>query len=283
MQPFELASPESLKRAVEILVRDPAGGVILAGGCDLLPRLKDGLVSPKRLLDLRNIRGLTGTKAESDGALRVGALTLLEDFAADAAVGFDYSALAAAAGRIGSPQVRGLATVGGNLCQFAPSTLAPILVAIEAQLAILGPAGERKAPAAEFFRPPQAPGEGPRDLRATEILSHLLLPKPTGLRIGVYEVRPRSPLAWPTATAAVAVQIEANQVAKARVVLGALGPAPILVPQAAELIQGKNPDRALVAKAAEAAATLVDPAGGRARQAAARVAVERALATALGF
>jgi CO/xanthine dehydrogenase FAD-binding subunit len=283
MQPFELASPDTLQRAVDILVRDPAGGVILAGGCDLLPRLKDGLVNAKRLLDLRNVRGLTGTKAEADGTLRVGAMTLLEDFAADAAVGFDYSALAAAAGRIGSPQVRGVATVGGNLCQFAVSTLGPILVAIEAQLAILGPAGERKSLAADFYRPPQASGEGPRDLRATEILTHLLLPKPTGLRIGVYEVRPRSPLEWPTATAAVAVQIEGNQVAKARIVLGAVGPAPVQVPQAAELIQGKNPDRALVHKAAEAAAALVDLAGGRARQVAARAAVERALATALGL
>jgi CO/xanthine dehydrogenase FAD-binding subunit len=285
MQPFELALPGTVQRALEILGRDPDSSALLAGGCDLLPRMKNGVVAPKLLIDLRNLRGFTGARTEGDDGLHVGVLATLEDLAADAAVGFDYPALTAAAGRIGSPQVRAAATLGGNLCQRAPqgSTLAPILLAIEAQLAILGPKGERRVLASDYFRPPQAAGEGAFDLRANEILVQLLLPKPSGLRIGVHEVRPRGGLDWPSAAAAVALTIAADKVGKARIVLGHIGPAPLLALQAAELIQGKNPDRALIHKAAEAAGALVDPTAGLAKLAAARTAVERALLAALGM
>ncbi len=285
MQPFELALPRELQRALVILGHEPAATALLAGGCDLLPRMKDGVADPKRLVDLRSLRGFTGAKAGEDGLLHVGVLTTLEDLAADAAVGFELPALTAAAGRIASPQVRAASTLGGNLCQISAggSTLAPLLVAVEAQLSVAGPAGERRAVAGDFFRPSGAEGEGPYDLRRNEILVQVLLARGSGLRVGVHEVRPRGGLDWPAASAAVALSIEEEKVAKVRIVLGQVGPAPLLAPAAAELIVGKNPDHGQVRKAAEAAASLLPPEVGAGKRAAARTAVDRALGVALGL
>ncbi len=116
MHPFEYASPKTREQAVRLLAAVP-GAAVLAGGSDLLGLMKDGLETPKRLVSLRAVEGLTGVRAEEDKGLRIGALTTLDDLAEDAALGWEYPAIAAAAGRLAGPQIRNVATLGGNLCQ----------------------------------------------------------------------------------------------------------------------------------------------------------------------
>ena len=116
MQPFEYASPKTREQAVRLLTAAP-GAAVLAGGSDLLGLMKDDVETPKRLVNLKAIEGLTGVRAEKEKGLRIGALTTLDDLAADAALGWEYPAVAAAAGRLAGPQIRNVATVGGNLCQ----------------------------------------------------------------------------------------------------------------------------------------------------------------------
>jgi len=116
MQPFEYASPTTREQAVRLLAAAP-GATVLAGGSDLLGLMKDDVETPKRLVNLKAVEGLTGVHTEKDKGLRIGALTTLDDLAADAALGWEYPAIAASAGRLAGPQIRNVATVGGNLCQ----------------------------------------------------------------------------------------------------------------------------------------------------------------------
>ncbi len=115
MLPFDYASPKTPGQAVRLLAAPDAAP--LAGGSDLLALMKDGIETPKRLVSLRAVEGLTGVRAEKDKGLRIGALTTLDDLAADPALGWEYPAIVAAAGRLAGPQIRNVATVGGNLCQ----------------------------------------------------------------------------------------------------------------------------------------------------------------------
>jgi xanthine dehydrogenase YagS FAD-binding subunit len=321
MRPFEYARPRELARAVAMLAQDAAAAMVLAGGCDLLPLLRDGVVAAQRLVDLRALPGLAGVKATDEG-LRIGALTTLEDLAAEAGLAFDYPAVAAAAGRIGSPQLRGMATLGGNLCQrprsaafragagllpaasgtpvgdedsallggdppplfVQPSTLAPLLGALGAKLVLAGPEGERRIDLLSFYRMPQAAGEREHDLRAGEILTTVLLPQSAGRRVGCYEVRARGGLEGPLASASVALELQGERVGTARIVLGQVAPVPWLAVGVGEALEGKALDRKLIRLAAEACFASAKPAPAAAwRVPAARAAVERALLAAAGL
>lgn len=116
MRPFEYASPETKEQAVGLL--NPRWGQteILAGGTDLLALMKDDIVQPKRLVNIKEISDLRGVTSTADG-LRIGALTTLGDLADNANVIRTYPALADALNDAASPQIRNLATLGGNLCQ----------------------------------------------------------------------------------------------------------------------------------------------------------------------
>jgi xanthine dehydrogenase YagS FAD-binding subunit len=117
MQPFEFASPKTREQAVRLLGTDPGRATVLAGGSDLLGLMKDGIETPGRVVYLQDVGGLVGVRTEKTGGLRIGALTTIDDLSADAALGFEYPALTAAAGRVAGPQIRNVATLGGNLLQ----------------------------------------------------------------------------------------------------------------------------------------------------------------------
>ena len=115
MRPFEYASPTMLGQAVSLLASP--GSVPLAGGSDLLGLMKDEVETPGRLVNLKDIRDLRGIRLDPQAGLKIGALVTIDELAADPALRFDYAALADAAGRVAGPQIRNVATVGGNLCQ----------------------------------------------------------------------------------------------------------------------------------------------------------------------
>jgi xanthine dehydrogenase YagS FAD-binding subunit len=116
MRAFEYASPTSTKQALSLLGTSSGGAAVLAGGTDLLSLMKDDVVHPKRLVNIKEIKELHGVSASSQG-LRIGALTTLADLAENVNVVKDYPALADALNEAASPQIRNMATLGGNLCQ----------------------------------------------------------------------------------------------------------------------------------------------------------------------
>jgi xanthine dehydrogenase YagS FAD-binding subunit len=116
MNRFELARATTTSEARELLA-EKAGSVFKAGGIDLLDHLKEHLVEPPRVVDLKRIPGLDRVTAEADGSLRIGTLTTLEKVASHETVGKTHPALARACGEAASPQIRNVATIGGNVLQ----------------------------------------------------------------------------------------------------------------------------------------------------------------------
>lgn len=116
MRPFDYVSPTSKAQAVSLLGTTWGNTEILAGGTDLLALMKDDVVGPKRLVNIKEIKDLKGVSAGSQG-LRIGALTTLGDLSEDSNITKNYPALAEALVEAASPQIRNMATLGGNLCQ----------------------------------------------------------------------------------------------------------------------------------------------------------------------
>jgi xanthine dehydrogenase YagS FAD-binding subunit len=117
MRPFEFATPAKKEQAVGLLGASWADAQVLAGGTDLLALMKDDVVSPKRLVDIKSIPGLNSVAFSGGSGLRAGALVRLQEFADNADVRRHYPMLAGAADDAASPQIRNMATLGGNLCQ----------------------------------------------------------------------------------------------------------------------------------------------------------------------
>ena len=117
MRQFEYTAPQSTQQAIGLLGQNWQQAQVLAGGTDLLALMKDDVVTPKRVVNIKAIPGLAGIQYNATGGLRIGALTKLADVADNADVRSKYPAVAYAYDEAASPQIRYMATVGGNLCQ----------------------------------------------------------------------------------------------------------------------------------------------------------------------
>ncbi len=250
MKPFGYHSPDSVADAVGFLDRHP-GAVALAGGTDLVLQLKEGRQVPA-VVSLKNVSEL-GAVDVGDDRVRIGAAVTIADLLAHPLIADEYPALAAGCAVIGSPQVRTMATLGGNLCNAAPSadTAAPLL-ALDASAVIAGPDGERFLPLADFFT-----GPGETALADGEILAAVVLPRPAGR--STYLVHgPRAAMDITVAGVAAGLSSSHDGDPEIRIALAAVAPTPIRA-LAAEDALGRRLDPASIAAAAEAAAAECDP------------------------
>ena len=117
MEAFELAQPTSARDAVKLLAAKPDSSEVLAGGSDVLARMKDSISTPTRLVSLHKAHDLHGIEYRSSQGLRIGAMVTLDELGTNADVKRHYPGLVQAAENAGSPQIRNVGTVGGNLCQ----------------------------------------------------------------------------------------------------------------------------------------------------------------------
>jgi CO/xanthine dehydrogenase Mo-binding subunit len=149
---FELALPDTIAACQQALADGPDVKLV-AGGTDLLPQMKTGMLKARRVVDLSQLPELKLVERLGDGGLRIGAGVSARTLELSHTVRDTCIALAESAGVVGSLQIRHLATLGGNLANAAPSAdMAPPLLALEAQCVIQGPRGQRRVPAAEFFQ-----------------------------------------------------------------------------------------------------------------------------------
>jgi carbon-monoxide dehydrogenase medium subunit len=151
MKVFEYFSPQILEEVLEILIKYGKEAVLMAGGTDLIVRMKEGEISPKSLINLKRIPNLN--KIEWDGeSIRIGALTTIHQIESSPIVQEKLELLSEAASVLGSFQIRNKGTVGGNLCHASPSAdLAPPLIALDGKLCMRGKSGERKEALENFF------------------------------------------------------------------------------------------------------------------------------------
>ncbi len=160
----------------------------------------------------------------------------------------------------------------------SPSSLAPILIALDAKVKLHGPQGAREIAAGDFFVTPKSENEREHALRAGEIVTEILVPTPGDVKMGVYEVRQKEGLDWPLAAAAAVIKLDGGKVQSARVVLGHVAPVPWPSPEAERSLQGKPVDEDTAWEAGQAALAKATPLSRNAYKVQlARVAVKRAI------
>ena len=253
MKRFDYFSPATLEEAVSLLKQKGPGGKLLAGGTDLLVQIKERGFTPEYVVSLRRLKELYGIEFSPSAGLRVGAMADMAAIEANAVVRERYAALSDGAGIIGSVQTRNMATLGGNLCNAAPSaeTIAPLIV-LGAMARLAHENGRRELPVEEVCE-----GPGRTVLRLNEILVDLLIPAPPP-RSGSAYVRhtPRKEMDIAVVGSAVFVTLEPDKdvIKDARVSLAAVAPTPIRSPKAEAALQGQPISDEVIARAGAGAA-----------------------------
>ena len=274
----------------------------LAGGMDLIGLMKDYIVAPDVLVNVKKLPA--GIAVPAQGLTVIGAAATLTDVAEHAALAKAYPALTDAAQSVGTPQIRNLGTVGGNLLQrprcwyfrneefhclkkggarcFAvegenqyhaifgdgpchivhPSSLAMPLIAYGARIKVAGPQGEREIEADKFFLMPDRNMFGETVLEPTELVTEVVIPTSRNVSAATYEVKFKQSHDWPIVTASVALRMSGGVVESARVVLGAVAPIPWRSLPAEQMLKGKRIDEAVAWQAAEAALADARPMSG---------------------
>ena len=250
-------TPETIDEAVALLAAD-AGARVLAGGTDLLVRLRAGHVAPSAIVDIKHIKGMNEITAEA-GGWRIGAGVPCAAMGEHAGLKADYPGVVEGAELIGSTQVQGRCTMVGNLCNAGPAgDSVPAMVSAGATVRIAGPNGTRDIPVLEVTTAP-----GKTSLAKGEFVTSVFLPE-RGQKGGDAYLRfiPRTEMDIAVVGCAVNIILaQDGTVECAGVALGAVGPKVMLVKEAAEaLIGSKCEDTALdaCAVAASAAATPID-------------------------
>jgi carbon-monoxide dehydrogenase medium subunit len=217
--------------------------------------MKLRLANPAHLVDINGIRGLSGIR-ESDGVLRIGALTRESELEESQIVRSRYPLLHDTSKVIADPLVRNLATVGGNLAHGDPANDHPAtMLALGAEIVAVGPKGERRVPIASFFT-----GPFETSLRPDEILTEIRIPSPAARSGGAYLKLERKVGDFATAAVAVQVTLGANGACESvGIGLTNVGLTPIKATKAEASLKGVIPDEAAIKRAAALAAEAAEP------------------------
>jgi CO/xanthine dehydrogenase FAD-binding subunit len=171
MRRFSYHKPQTIEDALR-LKNEKTGTVYIAGGTDVMVQIKDRELQPSAMISLRNIPDLA--RIEVNGGARIGALTTIADIIRHPTLGQAFPVLMEAARRIGSVQIRNVATIGGNLCNCSPcADMALPLLVLEAKVRLQSSETTRDIPIEEFFK-----GPGESCLRADEIMTEIYLASP---------------------------------------------------------------------------------------------------------
>jgi aerobic carbon-monoxide dehydrogenase medium subunit len=279
--PFDYVAASSVEEAVQALAQAGEDAKVLAGGQSLVPVLRLRLATPTTLVDLNKISELRGVREDGD-AIVVGAMTTHHDVINNDLIAEHAALLALATQTVGDPQIRHRGTLGGALVHADPAgdLLAPA-VALDTEMVIVGPSGQRTVPAGEFFVDLFTTAVGP-----DEVLVEVRIPKKTGWGAH-YEKFNRVAQAWSIVAVAAAVLIENETITQARVALTNMGATPVRAVGVEQALIGQQASAETIRAAAEHAADGTTPTSdGNAdadyREHLARVLTGRAVAAAAG-
>ena len=221
MRAFAYERPATLADAVALLAEHGSNARILAGGTDLIIRLRDGTYTPAAVIDVKRIAELAPAITRDAGRVRISAATVMTDIHDSPVIRDVFPALADAARFVGSVQIRNRATLAGNICNASPAAdTVPTLLVYDARVHALGPAGERVIALDDFFV-----RSGVTTLQPGELVTAIELPLPGG-RVGSAFQRRTRRRGHDLASVTLAVAIEAT--GATRLAYGSLGPRPLL-------------------------------------------------------
>ncbi|MFO1033164.1 MAG: xanthine dehydrogenase family protein subunit M [Hyphomicrobiales bacterium] len=249
-------SPATTKEACALLAKEKGAAFVLAGGTDLLVKMRAGMVEPDLVVDIKRIKGMRDIKKTASG-FSIGAATPNAALSENAALLKAWPGVVEGAQLIGSKQVQGRCTMAGNLCNASPAAdSVPALVAAGAKVVIAGPKGTRKLAVEDV-----PAGVGRTNLKKGEIITAVELPKKAA-RSGDAYLRfiPRTEMDIAVVSAGVSLTIDGKGVIKAaRVALGAVAPTVLLVKEAAKAIIGSKLDDAAKERLAKACSAAAKP------------------------
>jgi CO/xanthine dehydrogenase FAD-binding subunit len=285
LRPFAYRAPASVGDAVSLLAENGPRARPLAGGTDLLVQLRAGRFDLDLVVDVKHIPELNAVSYSPAAGLTVGAAVSCATLCENPDVQAHYPALIDSAGLIGGTAIQARASLGGNLCNAAPSgDSIPAIIVLNATCTIAGPQGWREVPVASFCT-----GPGRTMLGAGEMLVSIHFPSPlahTGACYLRFIPRHEMDIAVAGAGAWLRLSRDHSRITEARIALAAVAPTPLAVVQAGEFLAGKAPDNEAFAAAArfaeEAARPISDVRGSDAqRRHLVSVLVKRALSGAL--
>lgn len=254
MNSFDHFTPATLSEALSLLAERNGGAAIIAGGTDLLLRMKNGFAKPRAVVNIKRIPDLRGISFDSTSGLRLGALTTLRDLTRSPQILDLYPVLALAAGLMASEQIRNLATLGGNLCNASPSAdLAPPLIALEAVACLVSLSSERQIPLADFFT-----GPGKSVMQRGELLKEIIVPPPQGKTVYLKH-SPRAFMDIAIVGAAVRIDKQGGKCRQARITLGAVAPTPLRARSGEEILEGQALTDERIRQAAKISAESCSP------------------------
>lgn len=255
MQEFGYECPRTVEEAVAAMRGGDARA--LAGGTDLIPQLREGRRRAGRVVDLKRIPDLTAIVALPDGGIAIGAVANATAVSRHAGVARLYPAVAQSACLIGGMQVQNRASLGGNICNAAPSADAvPALLCIGARAIVAGATGGRELPLQEIFK-----GPGKTSLDHGELLVSILLPPPAPRSAAKYlRFTPRREMDIAIAGAGAWLRLDADgTIVEARIVLASVAPTPLRAPTAERKLVGERPTPALLEDVGRSAASDARP------------------------
>ena len=249
-------TPSTAKQAVTLMAKEKGIAYILAGGTDLLVKMKAGMIEPDLVVDIKRVKGMNEIK-KGVGGFSIGAAVPCVAILENAAFVKAWPGVADAANLIGSRQVQGRCTMSGNLCNASPAAdSAPALVAAGAKVSISGPKGNRKLAVEDL-----AAGVGRNNLKKGEIITSIDLPKKDAKSGTAYlRFTPRTEMDIAVVSVGVNLTLDGKGViTKARVALGAVATTVLLVKEAAKVIIGTKLDDAAKAKLSAACSAACKP------------------------
>jgi CO/xanthine dehydrogenase FAD-binding subunit len=249
-------APETAERAAQLLAAEAGIARVLAGGTDLLVQMRTDVISPDLVVDIKKIAELRAIKEEA-GGFRIGAAVTGAELKEHAKFKATWPGLVEAANLIGSTQVQGRATLGGNLCNASPAAdSVPALIAAGAKASIVGPTGRREVPVEDVVT-----GVRKLSLAKGEFVTSFLLP-PKSANSGDAYLRfiPRTEMDIAVVGCAVALTLDGNGTCTAaRLSLGAVAERALVVTEAAKALVGSKVDAAAIETAAAAASAACRP------------------------
>lgn len=241
MRRFHYLIPKTLDEAISIVESYGERAKYIAGGTDLLVKIKEGKLRPDYLVSLKRIPGLDEVKWQGslESETRIGALVTHRKLELSPVTRWHYPIIHDAVSNIGSVQIRNVATIGGNLVNAVPSADGAIpLVALDARVKIHGPKGEREMELLHFFL-----GPGQTVLERGEVLTEIILPPRNSRSGGAYiKFGRREAMELPIVGVGVVVELgpEGDVCAKAAIALGVAAPTPMRAFQAEKFLEGKE-------------------------------------------
>jgi CO/xanthine dehydrogenase FAD-binding subunit len=253
---FEYIKPKSIDEALSILSELKGKAKLMAGGTDLIPKLKSREIkAPEYIIDLKGIKGLDRISASKD-SISIGPLVTINDVIKSEKIKQSYSSLYQAALRMASPQIRNRGTVTGNICNAVPSAdTAPGLLTFNAELLLKSLEGERIINISKFFKSPRKSA-----VKRDEILLEIRIPKPDPQAKSIYlKQTPRQSMDLAIAGVAVYEKITNNICSDIRIGLGAVAPTPMRAYKAEAVMLGQNVTDAIIEEVAQIASSECNP------------------------